>query len=126
MDLGLAAVRLYIGIVLAAALALAGVLLGVWWSPFVVGPALGALDRRARVAVPVGAAIGLLAWAIPLAAVHIQYGLGPTAQSLAAIMGFDHRGAVPVVLTLLVGTLLGATGAWLVSAARFMAPGRSG
>src|SRR5205814_89627 len=62
MDLGLAAVRLYIGIVLAAALALAGVLLGVWWSPFVVGLALGALDRRARVAVPVGAAIGLLAW----------------------------------------------------------------
>ena len=118
--------RLYIGIVLAAALALAGVLLGVWWSPFVVGLALGAADRRARVAVPVGAAIGLLAWAIPLAAVHIQYGLGPTAQSLAAIMGFDHRGAVPVVLTLLVGTLLGATGAWLVSAARFMAPGRSG
>src|SRR5207302_1567632 len=79
-DLGLAAVRLYIGIVLAAALALAGVLLDVWWSPFVVGLALGAADRRARVAVPVGAAIGLLAWAIPLAAVHIQYGLGPTAQ----------------------------------------------
>ena len=118
--------RLYVTLLLAALLALAGVLLGLWWAPFVVGLALGAVTQRARIAAPAGAAIGLLAWFIPLAVAQERYGLGATAQSLAAIMGFDHRGAVPVVLTLLVGTLLGATGAWLVSAARFMAPGRSG
>ena len=118
--------RVYVAMVLAAVLALAGVLLGLWWAPFVIGVAVGALDRRARVALPAGAAIGLVAWAIPLAAVHIQYGLGPTTQSLAAIMGFDHQRAVPVVVTLLVGTLLGATGAWLGGAAHSVAPRRSG
>ena len=118
--------RLYVTLLLAALLALAGVMLGLWWAPFVVGLALGAITQRARIAVPAGAAIGLLAWFIPLAVAEERYGLGATAQSLAAIMGFDHQGAVPVVLTLLVGMLLGATGAWLASAARFMAPRRSG
>jgi hypothetical protein len=113
-----AAVRLYGSVLLATLLALAGVLLGVWWAPFVVGLALGAVVRRARVAIPAGAAIGLLAWLIPLAVTHERYGLGPTAQSLAAIMGFDHQAGVPVVLTLLVGTLLGLTGAWLACAIR--------
>ena len=118
--------RLYVTLLLAALLALAGAMLGLWWAPFVVGLALGAITQRARIAVPAGAAIGLLAWFIPLAVAEERYGLGATAQSLAAIMGFDHQGAVPVVLTLLVGMLLGATGAWLASAARFMAPRSSG
>ncbi len=65
-----------------------------------------------------GTGIGLLAWLVPLAVAHGRYGLGPAAQSLAAIMGFAHQAAVPVVPTLLVGTLLGLTGAWLGSAAR--------
>jgi hypothetical protein len=111
-------VRLYVSILLAALAALAGVLLGFWWAPFAAGLALGAVDPRARLTVPVGAGIGLLAWAIPLAVAHGRYGLGPAARSLAAIMGFDHQAAVPVVLTLVVGTLLGVTGAWLASAAR--------
>jgi hypothetical protein len=111
-------VRLYGVILLATLLALAGVLLGVWWAPFVVGLALGAVSRRARIALPAGACVGLLAWLIPLAVAHERYGLGRTAQSLAAIMGFDHQAAVPVVLTLLVGTLLGLTGAWLAAAIR--------
>ena len=93
-------------------------LLGFWWVPFPVGLALGAVNLRARSAVPIGAGIGLLAWAIPLLVAHGRYGLGPTAQALAAIMGFGHQGLVPVVLTLLVGTLLGVSGAWLGSAAR--------
>jgi len=111
-------VRLYIAILLGALLALAGVLLGFWWAPFPVGLALAALNPRARIAVPVGAGIGFLAWAIPLLVAHGRFGLGPTAQALAAIMGFGHQGAVPVALTLAVGTLLGVTGAWLGSAAR--------
>ena len=110
--------RLYLAILIAALLALAAVFLGLWWVPFVVGVALGALGRRARVAVPAGAAIGLLAWAIPLALLQVRYGLGSTAGSLAAIMGFGHQGLVPMVLTLIVGALLGATGAWLGTAGR--------
>jgi hypothetical protein len=115
-------VRLYVALLLAALVALAGVLLGWWWAPFVIGLALGAQERRSRIAVPAGAVIGLVSWLIPLAVAHERYGLGPTAQSLAAIMGFGHQATVPVVLTLLVGTLLGLTGAWLASAARGLAP----
>jgi len=110
-------VRLYGAILLAALVALAGVLLGAWWAPFGVTLPLGAVIGRARFAVPAGAGLGLMSWLVPLAGAHARYGLGPTAGSLAAIMGFGHAGAVPVVLTLLVGTLLGLTGAWLGSAA---------
>jgi len=116
--MGYAAVRRYVPILLAALLALAGVSLGLWWAPFVVGVVLGALDPRARITVPLAAAAGLLAWAIPIAVLGARYGLGPTAQALAAIMGLGHQAAVPVALTLLVGTLLGATGAWLGGASR--------
>jgi hypothetical protein len=116
------ALRFYVSFLLAALVALAGVLLGLWWAPFVIGLAFGAQERRARVAVGVGAAIGLVSWLVPLAVAHERYGLGPTAQSLAAIMGFGHDGAIPVVLTLLVGTLLGLTGAWLASAGRALVP----
>jgi len=115
-------VRLYVSFLIAGLVALAGVLLGLWWAPFVIGLVFGAQERRGRVAVPAGAAIGLVSWLVPLAVAHERYGLGPTAQSLAAIMGFGHEGAIPVVLTLLVGTLLGLTGAWLASAGRALIP----
>lgn len=105
-------------LLLGTILALAGVLLGVWWAPFVVGIGVGGAERRARVAVPVGALVGLLAWLLPLAGIEVRYGLGPTAEALAEIMGFGHQGSLPLVLTLVVGTLLGLTGAWVGSAAR--------
>ena len=113
--------RLYVAILVAVLLALAGVLLGVWWAPFVVGVAIGALDRRARITIPAGAAAGLLGWTIPLVVANTRYGLGPTAQSIAAIMGFGHQGAIPVVLSVVLGTVLGAAGAWLGSAVRAVA-----
>ena len=96
--------------------ALLGVLLGAWWTPFFVGAAFGLLIHRPAVAIPLGTVSGLLAWLLPLAAAQLRYGLGPTSVSLAEIMGFDHQGALPVVLTLFVGTLLGLTGAWLACA----------
>jgi hypothetical protein len=110
-------VRLYGSVLLGALLALTGVLFGLWWAPFVVGLAVPLVARRARVAVPIGAGIGLLSWLVPLAVGQVRYGLGPTSDSLAAIMGFGRAGAVPVVLTLVVGTLLGLTGAWVATAA---------
>ncbi|HXI96887.1 MAG TPA: hypothetical protein VNG04_12220 [Candidatus Acidoferrum sp.] len=105
-------------LVLALIVSVAGVPAGAWWAPFVAGLVIGAVQPRARFAVPAGAVVGLLGWALPLGAIQVQYGAGPAASSLAAIMGFGHQGAIPVVLTLMVGLLLGATGAWLGSATR--------
>ena len=111
-------VRTYLTVLAAGLVALAGVFIGLWWAPFVAGVAVGAIAPRARTAIPSAATIGFLSWLIPLETTQVRYGLGPTATSLAAIMGFGHAGAVPVVLTLVVGTLLGVTGGWVGSAAR--------
>jgi hypothetical protein len=105
-------------VVVGPVLATVGVLLGFWWAPFALGLAFGIVQPRARIALPVGALIGLVGWSIPLATAEWRYGLGPTAESLEAIMGFGHNSVLPVFLTLLVGTLLGLTGAWLGSAGR--------
>jgi hypothetical protein len=108
-------------IVVLAILATVGVMLGAWWAPFALGLAFGIIEPHARIAVPGGALIGLVGWSIPLATLESRYGLGPAASSLAAIMGFGHQGAIPIILTLVVGLLLGLTGAWLGSAARSLA-----
>lgn len=104
-------------------ISIAAVLLGVWWAPFAIAVVVGIMERRARLAVPAGAVLGVAAWAVPLASAHLQYGLRPTAESLAAIMGFSQP-AVPVVLTCAVGLLLGLSGAWLGSAVRSFAAGQ--
>lgn len=101
-----------------AVLANASVLLGAWWAPFPLGVAFGVMQPRGRIALPAGALIGLVAWLFPLLSLQSSYRLGPAAESLAAIMGLGHQAAIPVILTLLVGTLLGLTGAWLGSAGR--------
>jgi hypothetical protein len=106
------------GLLLFPILAYVAVTLGAWWAPFLFGLMFGIIQPRARIAVPFGALIGLVAWLIPLMSSDSRYSLGPTAESLAAIMGFGHQGAIPIALTLVVGLLLGLTGAWLGSAAR--------
>jgi hypothetical protein len=107
-----------------AAISLAGLLIGAWWLTFVAGLVIGAIIGQARVAVPAGALAGLAAWGLGLAVLQVDYGLGPSARSLAAIMGFTGQAAaVPLILTCLVGLLLGMTGAWLASALRgFLVP----
>ena len=101
--------------------AVGAVALGAWWAPFFVAAAIGLVESRARLAITAGAFFGLLAWSLPLGVAELRYGLGPTAQSIAAIMGFTHQAEVPIILTCLVGLLLGLTGAWLGSAARALA-----
>ena len=92
---------------------------GGWWAPFVLCLAVGLLvTHRAWIALPLGAAIGLLTWGVPLVVRQFQVGIGSTAGALSAILGFGHAGAYAIALTLLVGMLLGLTGAWLGSAAR--------
>jgi len=109
---------------LAMLVSITAVMLGVWWAPFAIAVVIGIMERRARIAVPIGAVLGLAAWTVPLGAAHLQYGLRPTAESLAAIMGFSTQTAIPVVLTCVVGLLLGLSGAWLGSAVRSLAAGQ--
>jgi hypothetical protein len=109
---------MYAALLFGLLVALAGVILGMWWAPFPIGFAFGVIAGRARVALPGGAVVGLAAWLLPLAVAQERFGLGRTATSLAAIMGFDGLPAAPLILTFVVGTLLGLTGAWLGSAAR--------
>jgi hypothetical protein len=104
--------------VIGAAISLAGLLFGAWWLTFVAGLLLGVVIGRGRVAIPAGALAGLAAWGVGLAILQVDYGLGPSSSSLAAIMGFTGAPAIPLVLTCLVGLLLGLTGAWLASSLR--------
>jgi hypothetical protein len=104
--------------VIGVAISLAGLFFGAWWLTFVAGLVLGAVIGRGRVAIPAGALAGLVAWGIGLTILQVYYGLGPSASSLAAIMGFTGQPAIPLVLTCVVGLLLGLTGAWLASALR--------
>ena len=100
------------------AISLTGLLFGAWWVTFLAGLVIGVLLGQGRVAVPAGALAGLVSWGIGLAILQVYFGLGPAASSLAAIMGFTGQPAIPLVLTCLVGLLLGLTGAWLASALR--------
>jgi hypothetical protein len=101
-----------------------GVVFGAWYLPFVSGIFAGQLLAPARRAIAAGALAGLVAWGLPLAWEHWRYGIGPTAESLAAIMGFGHAGSVPVILTCLIGLLLGLCGAWTMTALRTAARAR--
>jgi hypothetical protein len=108
-------------LVVGVAISLAGVWVGAWWLTFPAGLLIGAGLPHARVAIPAGGLAGLLGWAVPLVIGQIRIGLGPAASSLAAAMGFTNQALVPVILTCLVGLLLGLTGAWFASAARSLA-----
>ena len=105
-------------VVAGMALSLVGTVLGAWWVPFPTGVAIGVALTRARWSLPAGALAGLVAWTVPLVTTQLQYDLGSTATSLAAIMGFNGAATISVALTVLVGALLGLSGAWTGSAAR--------
>jgi hypothetical protein len=109
---------LLVALVGGTAIALGGVLVGAWWLAFPAGMLIGITVTSARLAIPAGALAGLLGWGVPLVVIQVRDGLGPSAKSLASIMGFTGQPAIPLVLTCLVGLLLGLTGAWLASALR--------
>lgn len=106
--------------------ALYGGLFGPWWLTFPGAFAVGVVMARARTAIAVGALVGLVGWATPLETIQSRYGLGPTAEALAAILGVNGAALVPVALTIFIGVLLGLVGAWLGSAARAFLPRSSG
>jgi hypothetical protein len=119
---GMSSLRSFaLALVLGTAATWAGVAFGDWWIAFPAGVAIGLLMARPGMAIAAGAIAGLLGWSLPLAFMNYRYGLGPAAESLAAIMGFSRtQSAVPIVLTCMVGLLLGLTGAWLGSAFHFI------
>jgi hypothetical protein len=119
-----AAVRFVTVSIAGAAISLLGILLSAWWLTFLAGVAAGALLTRPRWAIPAGALTGLIAWTVPLVYAQVEFGLRDTSLSLAAIMGFNGAATIPLTLTLLVGSLLGLTGAWLGAAARGLFPNR--
>ena len=92
------------------------------WPAFAITAVTAAVVLATRIhplwLLGVAGLIGLAGWGLPLAADQVRFGLGPTAQSLATIMGFAHQSAIPLALTVIVGLLLGLSGAWLGSAAR--------
>ncbi len=104
--------------------ALYGGLFGPWWLTFVGAVVIGAVMPRARTATIAGALIGLLGWATPLETIQSRYGLAPTANALAAMMGANGAAVIPIALTVIVGVLLGLTGAWLGAAVRGVVIGR--
>lgn len=107
-------------LVAGTAISLIGLLIGDWWLTFPAGLLVGFALAPTKLAVPTGALAGLLGWVLPLAADQARYGIGPAASSLAAVMGYTGQAAVPLILTTLVGLLLGLTGAWLASASRLL------
>jgi hypothetical protein len=110
-----------VALVFGTAASLVGVAYGDWWLAFPAGVAIGLLMARPGVAIAAGALSGLLGWSLPMAFMNYRYGLGPAAESLAAIMGFSKtQSAVPIILSCAVGLLLGLTGAWLGSAIHFI------
>jgi hypothetical protein len=113
-------------LLVAAAVGLLGVYLGLWWAPFPLGVATGVILTRARWALLAGGLSGLVAWTVPLIAEQVLHGLKETSLSLAAMMGFDGAATVPFALTLLVGLLLGLTGAWFGAAVKAVLPASLG
>ena len=109
---------LYLIAAIGAVVMFYGGLVGPWWLTFVGAVVIGAAVTRARLAILAAAIIAFIGWVTPLETIQSQYGLRPAADALAAIMGFKGATAIPVVLTVLVGVLLGVSGSWLGSAAR--------
>ena len=114
--------RLYIKVLAACLFALLGVLWGAWWAPFFVGAAFG-LIIKCRIKNRLSGAIQVTAGATHGLHAAVRALLDPGDELLLCapywplIRGIaTNAGAVPVVLTILVGALLGLTGAWLGSA----------
>jgi hypothetical protein len=117
------AVRLAVLVVAAATTAL-GAWLGVWWVPFLVGLAAGALGRvrtrnPARTRAPRGGVLpavagAILGWAIPIWALALDgQPVGATARVIAGLAGLPPYAGVTVTVVLLLAALQVLVGAWL-------------
>jgi hypothetical protein len=101
-----------------AAVIAGGAVIGLWFTPFVVGLLAGLANRiggwRARVMMPAVAAMAVVGWGIPLwwPALHGEPA-GATARVIAALAGLPADAFVAVAVTLLVAVFQALAGLWL-------------
>jgi hypothetical protein len=90
---------------------------GLWFVPFILGVAAGAVSmRRRRVVLPVVAG-AIAGWTLPLWTLALRgYPAGATARAIAAFAGLPPHAFATVVVTLLLAALQVWAGAWLVRA----------
>jgi len=88
-----------------------------WWATVIVGFAAGIVIPGKRPSWLVGTGSGLLGWALPLAFLATKISLPRAAIVLAALMGYGPP-ALPIGLTVILGTGLGACGTWVGRALR--------
>jgi len=95
-----------------------------WWATVIVGFVAGTVIPCRRLSWLVGTGSGLLGWALPLAFLATKVSLPRAAIVIAALMGYGPP-ALPIGLTVLLGTGLGACGTWVGRALRAMLRPRS-
>jgi hypothetical protein len=93
-------------------------LAGIWYMPFVVGFATGAVMRwggwRLRVTVPAVTVMTVAGWGAALWVSALRgLPVGATARAIAVVAGLPGVAALTVAITLAVSALLGLAGLWL-------------
>ena len=94
---------------------------GWWWVALVLGLVVGLMVRRRLACWCVGLGSGLLGWGLPLAWMSISSPVARASTDLSSLMGYSFS-AMAVLVTLVVGSALGACGTWLGRALRAYAP----
>jgi hypothetical protein len=96
-----------------------GSLLGWWWLATCVGLALGILLRPAWLALVTAFVVSGLGWGLPLARLAAGAPVGRVALAVESVIGLTSSGGVVIILiTILLGCLLGILGTWVGIAAK--------
>jgi hypothetical protein len=105
-------------LVAADVIIVAGTSLGIWFTPFIVGLAIGAAARwRRRRLVAAAALVTVVGWAIPLAWQAVRgLPVAATARTVAALVGLPAWAGLMLAVTLLLGVIEALLGVWLARA----------
>lgn len=116
------AYRVLLGVVGLALIWLSG-LMGWWWVTPIVGLLIGFLIRPALLSLMTSLAAGGLGWGLPVAFLAFTAPVGRLAHAIDALfdglIGLPSTGgALIILLTVVLGSLLCLVGAWVTIAAR--------
>lgn len=93
--------------------------LGWWWLATCVGLALGILLRPAWLALVTAFVVSGLGWGLPLVRLAVSAPVGRVALAIESVIGLTSSGGVVIILiTILLGCLLGILGTWVGIAAK--------